>query len=64
MKKEQMEQERAKCAYLPPRVELYVTELSCLMETSGQHNIGGDDGEVNGSKELNFDVTFTDVWEE
>ena len=65
MKKEQMEQEtRAKCAYVPPRVEAYATEPSWLMEVSGQHNVGIDDGEENGAKELNFNVSFSDVWEE
>ena len=50
--------------YVPPRIEVFSCNGRHLMEVSGQHNPGSDDGEINGAKELSLDISFSDVWEE
>ena len=79
MKKNQREQERARSAYVPPRVEVCISEPSRLLEQSfnGGHNganetydtsdhAGGNDGGIEyGAKTviLGQEFGFSDVWE-
>ena len=74
------EEARAKCAYVPPRAEVYAAEPGWLMDTSllGGHagadetyqdsdHAGGNDGGIEyGAKTviLGQEFGFSDVWEE
>ncbi len=66
--KENKEKERARCVYVPPRTDVYHTEASQILagttEFGGTHDDGELDETITGAKELNLNVSFSDLWEE
>ena len=64
MEKTKKQRTTIRSVYVAPSIEVYATAQSQFMELSGQHEIGGDDGEENGAKGMNLDISFTDLWEE
>ena len=63
MKNQKQMETVVRSIYVVPLIEVYDAEPSQFMELSGQHKIGGDDGEENGAKGINLNISFTDPWE-
>ena len=54
--------------YVAPFAESYMFESCQLLAGTtpldGSHDDGDDDGEITGAKEMNLNISFSDLWEE